>query len=115
VRQIGSPRAKIDIQRFKGLGEMMPKTLFKTTLDPDRRKLLQVRVPDEFRLETEKLIGELMGRDASARYRFIVDAPTKSKSSTSKPPLRGPCTKRRGDAQRLGRSRKGDPAKRCTR
>jgi DNA gyrase subunit B/topoisomerase-4 subunit B len=75
VRQITkqNPRAKIDIQRFKGLGEMMPKTLFETTLDPDRRKLLQVRVPDEFRLETEKLIGELMGRDASARYRFIVE------------------------------------------
>ena len=67
-----SPRARIDIQRFKGLGEMMPKTLHDTTLDPNKRRLLQVAVPDEVRLTTDRIISRLMGKDASARYDFIV-------------------------------------------
>jgi len=65
--------AKIDIQRFKGLGEMMPKTLFETTLDPARRRLLQVVIPDEKTLLTENLISDLMGRDAGARFDFIMN------------------------------------------
>jgi len=64
---------KIDVQRFKGLGEMMPKTLKETTLDPDRRRLQQVAIPDSQRTETENLISDLMGKDASARYRFIMN------------------------------------------
>jgi DNA gyrase subunit B/topoisomerase-4 subunit B len=67
-----SPRAKIDIQRFKGLGEMMPKTLNETTLDPEKRRLLEVKVPDDIRVETDKIINRLMGKDASARYDFII-------------------------------------------
>ena len=65
--------AKIDIQRFKGLGEMMPKTLNETTLDPERRRLLQVSIPDTERLLTENTISDLMGKDASARFRFIME------------------------------------------
>lgn len=68
-----TPNAKIDIQRFKGLGEMMPKTLFETTLDPDTRRLLQVEIPDHARILTDKVIDDLMGRDVSARYNFIVE------------------------------------------
>lgn len=68
-----SPRTKPEISRFKGLGEMMPKTLFKTTLDPKKRRLLKVEIPDGKRLETETVISELMGKDASNRYRAIIN------------------------------------------
>lgn len=63
----------IDMQRFKGLGEMMPKTLKQTTLDPDKRRLLQVSIPDTERLLTERIISDLMGKDAKARYNFITE------------------------------------------
>lgn len=67
-----SPKAKLNIQRFKGLGEMMPKTLHNTTLDPKKRRLLKVVIPDEHRLMTDRAITQLMGKDVSARYEFIV-------------------------------------------
>lgn len=62
----------IDIQRFKGLGEMMPSTLKETTLAPEGRRLLEVTIPDAERLQTEETITDLMGRDSSARYEFIM-------------------------------------------
>jgi len=61
-----------DIQRFKGLGEMMPGTLDETTLSPDSRRLLEVDIPDAERMVTERTITELMGRDSSARFDFIM-------------------------------------------
>jgi DNA gyrase subunit B len=64
-------RAKAEVTRFKGLGEMMPKTLWETTLNPATRRLLRVDIEDA--LETDRVIGELMGRDPSARFRFIMD------------------------------------------
>ncbi|MDV6031598.1 MAG: type IIA DNA topoisomerase subunit B [Phycisphaera sp. RhM] len=64
-------RAKPEITRFKGLGEMMPKVLWQTTLNPAQRQLLRVEVDDQ--LETDRVISDLMGRDASARFRFIMD------------------------------------------
>ena len=64
-------RIKIDVQRFKGLGEMMPQTLKETTLDPARRRILQVTIPEKTRAETT--IAGLMGRDSSVRYRFIME------------------------------------------
>ncbi len=63
--------AQVDIQRFKGLGEMMPETLKKTTLDPKRRTLLKVVIADE--LQTDQTITNLMGRDSNARFRFIME------------------------------------------
>jgi DNA gyrase subunit B/topoisomerase-4 subunit B len=63
--------AKPSIQRFKGLGEMNPETLKATTLDPKHRTALRVRIVDE--LETDRVLNELMGKDASARFRFIMD------------------------------------------
>ena len=66
-------RYKPEISRFKGLGEMMPKTLFSTTLDPRRRRLLRVVVPATSRVMTDNVMSELMGRDPSARFRFIMD------------------------------------------
>jgi DNA gyrase subunit B len=66
-----SGRATPEITRFKGLGEMMPKVLWETTLNPRTRRLLRVEVSDQ--LETDRVINELMGKDASARFRFIMD------------------------------------------
>ncbi len=64
-------RAKPEITRFKGLGEMMPKVLWETTLNPRTRRLLEVEVSDQ--LVTDRVINELMGKDASARFRFIME------------------------------------------
>ncbi len=65
--------AKPEIQRFKGLGEMMPETLKETTLDPAKRRLLQVTIPDGERLVTETTISDLMGKDAAPRFDFIMN------------------------------------------
>jgi DNA gyrase subunit B len=64
-------RGTPDITRFKGLGEMMPKVLWETTLNPRTRRLLRVEVTDQ--LVTDRVINELMGKDASARFRFIME------------------------------------------
>ncbi|MCR9292548.1 MAG: type IIA DNA topoisomerase subunit B [bacterium] len=64
-------RAKPEITRFKGLGEMMPKTLWDTTLNPATRRLLRVEIDDQ--LETDRVVSDLMGRDASARFHFIME------------------------------------------
>ena len=71
-------RAKPEITRFKGLGEMMPKTLWETTLNPDTRTIHRVEIDDQ--LETDRVISELMGRDASARFRFIMDRAEEAES-----------------------------------
>jgi DNA gyrase subunit B/topoisomerase-4 subunit B len=64
-------RGTPEITRFKGLGEMMPKVLWETTLNPRTRRLLKVEVSDQ--LVTDRVINELMGKDASARFRFIME------------------------------------------
>ena len=64
-------KATPKITRFKGLGEMDADVLWKTTLDPKQRVLLRVEIDDQ--LETDRVMSDLMGRDASARYRFIMD------------------------------------------
>ena len=55
-------RGKPEIQRFKGLGEMMPETLKATTLDSKKRQLVKVVIHDP--LATERTISDLMGEDA---------------------------------------------------
>jgi DNA gyrase subunit B len=62
---------KAEITRFKGLGEMMPKVLWETTLNPLTRRLLQVSIADD--LQTDRIMADLMGRDPSARFRFIME------------------------------------------
>ena len=64
-------RSRPEITRFKGLGEMMPKVLWETTLNPRTRRLLRVEIADQ--IVTDRIINELMGKDASARFRFIMD------------------------------------------
>jgi DNA gyrase/topoisomerase IV subunit B len=67
----GNGRANPDITRFKGLGEMMPKVLWETTLNPRTRRLLRVDISDQ--IVTDRVINELMGKDPSARFRFIME------------------------------------------
>ena len=64
-------RGTPEITRFKGLGEMMPKVLWETTLNPRTRRLLRVEVTDH--IVTDRIMNELMGKDASARFRFIME------------------------------------------
>ncbi len=64
--------AKPEISRFKGLGEMDPKVLAETTLDPRFRTLLQVAI--ESNLEADSTFVELLGKDPGQRYRFIMDS-----------------------------------------
>ena len=63
--------AKVEISRFKGLGEMMPAQLKKTTMDPSKRTLLRVEIPDDAEGETSEMVESLMGKKAELRYRFI--------------------------------------------
>jgi DNA gyrase subunit B/topoisomerase-4 subunit B len=63
--------AKVEITRFKGLGEMMPKTLWETTLNPVTRRLLKVSIEDG--LENDRVISDLMGKDPACRFRFIME------------------------------------------
>jgi len=68
----GKRSAKAEVQRFKGLGEMMPATLKETTLNPVTRRLLKISIPDQDRVATDNLISDLMGKNAGARYDFIM-------------------------------------------
>jgi len=63
--------AKVEISRFKGLGEMMPKQLKETTMQPGKRTLLLVEIPDDEEGETADMVERLMGKKAELRYRFI--------------------------------------------
>ncbi len=60
---------KIDFSRYKGLGEMNPEQLWSTTMDPDRRTLMQVTIDDA--VEASKNFQDLMGHDVEARRTFI--------------------------------------------
>ena len=65
------PNAKVEVSRFKGLGEMPVKDLKETTMDPARRTLLRVITPAEDRLATSERVESLMGRKPELRFRFI--------------------------------------------
>jgi topoisomerase-4 subunit B len=63
--------AKVEVSRFKGLGEMMAAQLKETTMDPKKRTLLKVMLADKERASTAKAVERLMGAKAEARFDFI--------------------------------------------
>ena len=73
---IEKEKSKFNIQRFKGLGEMNPDELWKTTLNPEERTLLQVKYSNNTRAKSKKdldLIQILMGNDVAPRKDFIIN------------------------------------------
>ncbi len=64
-------KSKMNIQRFKGLGEMNPEELWSTTLDPETRNLLQVKYSNDIKKD-QNLIHTLMGNDVALRKDFII-------------------------------------------
>jgi len=71
ARVLEKGKDAINIQRYKGLGEMNPEQLWETTMDPTKRKLLQVTVEDE--VEADDIFTVLMGDNIISRRRFIED------------------------------------------
>ena len=71
IKEIELEKSKMNIQRFKGLGEMNPEELWSTTLDPEARNLLQVQYSKDSKKD-QKLIHTLMGNDVALRKDFIV-------------------------------------------
>ncbi len=65
--------AKVEVSRFKGLGEMMPAQLKETTMDPAKRTLLRVVLIADDRDTTADSVERLMGTKAEARFAFISD------------------------------------------
>ena len=71
AKALDSEKSKMNIQRFKGLGEMNPEELWSTTLDPETRNLLQVQYSKDSKKD-QNLIHTLMGNDVALRKDFII-------------------------------------------
>jgi len=71
-KNLQEEKSKLNIQRFKGLGEMNPDELWSTTLNPETRNLLQVQYSKNLQKD-QNLIQTLMGSDVSSRKDFIVE------------------------------------------
>ncbi|MEL6372356.1 MAG: DNA topoisomerase IV subunit B [Pseudomonadota bacterium] len=73
MAEVLTGRGKVEISRFKGLGEMMAGQLRETTMDPKKRTLLRVDVADADRQVISGAVNALMGSKPEARFRFIQD------------------------------------------
>jgi DNA gyrase subunit B len=71
IKELDLEKSKMNIQRFKGLGEMNPEELWSTTLDPETRNLLQVQYSKDLKKD-QNLIHTLMGNDVALRKDFII-------------------------------------------
>jgi topoisomerase-4 subunit B len=71
IRKVLTGKGKIEVGRFKGLGEMLPAQLKETTMDPKSRTLLRVVVLPEAKEETADSVERLMGSKPEARFAFI--------------------------------------------
>ena len=70
VETVFTGRGKVEISRFKGLGEMMPAQLKETAMAPEKRMLLKVEIADESKV-TDGVVEQLMGNKPEGRFRFI--------------------------------------------
>lgn len=64
-------KGRIDVQRFKGLGEMDAKDLKETTMDPGSRTLIQITIDEDVYGETNTLVDQLMGKKPELRFQYI--------------------------------------------
>ena len=71
LRKTWKGNSDVTVQRFKGLGEMNPEELWDTTMNPEKRSLLQVHLEDENRLVAEEIFTILMGEKVEPRREFI--------------------------------------------
>ncbi len=71
MRSFFTGKGKVEVSRFKGLGEMLPAQLKETTMDPRKRTLLRVVIKDEDREGTADSVERLMGNKPEARFTFI--------------------------------------------
>jgi topoisomerase-4 subunit B len=71
LKTVFKGNAKVEISRFKGLGEMLPSQLKETTMKPGARTLTRVEIADDARKQTENLVERLMGKKPELRFQFI--------------------------------------------
>jgi topoisomerase-4 subunit B len=71
LKTVFKSNAKVDVSRFKGLGEMLPAQLKETTMRPGHRSLIRVEIADDARKDTEKMVERLMGKKPELRFQFI--------------------------------------------
>jgi len=69
IRHVGQHSSGIDVQRFKGLGEMNAEELWNTTMDPTRRILKRVNIEEA--IDADRMFGILMGEHVEARREYI--------------------------------------------
>ncbi len=73
IANVLTGRGKIEVSRFKGLGEMMPAQLKETTMDPGKRTMLRVTLSEAERTSTARVVEQLMGSKPEERFNFISD------------------------------------------
>ena len=77
ISNIFKGKKNIEINRFKGLGEMMPKQLKETTMDPTKRILTRITIPNKFKQQTGIFVEDIMGKKPENRLKFIQNNATK--------------------------------------
>jgi topoisomerase-4 subunit B len=71
VAKLEKGRGKVDVGRFKGLGEMTPPQLKETTMNPEKRVLLRALIDADAEEDTKERVHQLMGKKPELRFQFI--------------------------------------------